>query len=356
MVSTRRINICWPQLNITVTAEMRHDVNPALVDLLYENLPYRSLQNHALVSGDHLYHLVPTEKLIYTKADFKVPDRTTEPDGTVFLSGLQHLAVKYGPLTEYLPAAPCGNIVPEDMDKLRTAGRGIWKACNETKQVIEVIVWDASQPKPKGRIPLALERAGVSPEIRDLVAAIHQETEASWSGISKDLAKVHQGLSPSLAGSKGSYFATMVFINGEIRPLGYNVLNNILKVAATQPNFDLEQLAALYTVFASVPSEFVGYTGANYLFSTHEAITAMIKKSVLQNRNKEDAREDLLAMVSAFAKYVNLLNAQNLHVFPWKHTKEYPISGVSQQVDVDSRSWLERLFAFVTSSLAPPSK
>lgn len=139
------------------------------------------------------------------------------------------------------------------------------------------------------------------------------------------------GLSPSEAGSKGSYFATMVFINGEIRPFGYNVLNNILKIAATQPNFDLTQLAALYNVFASTPSEFVGYTGAGYLVATHEKITAMIQKSVLQNNNKEDAREDLLAMVSAFAKYVNLLNAQNLHVFPWKHAKEYPISAAMQK-------------------------
>lgn len=190
-----RVNISWPQLGITVAAEMRPDINPSLVNLLYENLPYRSLQNHALVSGDHLYHLVPTEKLIvgspqpplgtrqpltfaniqYTKAEYKVPDRTTEPDGTVFLSGLQHLAVKYGPLTEYLPAAPCGNIVPEDMDRLREAGRGIWKACNETKQVMEVIVWDASKSPPKRHIPLALERSGVSPEIQKLVAEIHEE-------------------------------------------------------------------------------------------------------------------------------------------------------------------------------------
>jgi hypothetical protein len=58
------IKVKWPQLDITVTAIMNEQVNPSLVNLLYENLPYRSLQNHALVSGDHLYHLVPSEKLI----------------------------------------------------------------------------------------------------------------------------------------------------------------------------------------------------------------------------------------------------------------------------------------------------
>lgn len=138
----------------------------------------------------------------------------------------------------------------------------------------------------------------------------------------------------------------MVFINGEIRPLGYNVLNNILKVAATQPSFDLAQLAALYNVFASTPSEFVGYTGASYLVATHEKISGMIQKSILQNHNADAAREDFLAMVSAFAKYVNLLNAQNLHIFPWKHTTEYPISGVAQDEKKVPSSCLQRVAAY----------
>jgi hypothetical protein len=29
--------------------------------------------------------------------------------------------------------------------------------------------------------------------------------------------------------------------------------------------------------------------------------------------------------VSALGLYVNLLNAQNLHMFPWKHASEYQI-------------------------------
>jgi hypothetical protein len=147
----------------------------------------------------------------------------------------------------------------------------------------------------------------------------------------------------------------MVFINGEIRPLGYNILNNILKLAATRPKFDLQQLVALYDIFASIPSEFVGYTGANYLYSTHQEISDMIRKSVLPNTNKEDACEDFLAMVSVFAKYVNLLNAQNLHLFPWKHTKEYHI--VAQgQLHRDSNSWVKRLSVWLKELFLTSSK
>jgi hypothetical protein len=59
----RELKIKWPKLDVTVTVRM-HDFNSALVDLLWSTLPYRSLQTHALVTGDHLYHLVPSEPLI----------------------------------------------------------------------------------------------------------------------------------------------------------------------------------------------------------------------------------------------------------------------------------------------------
>ncbi|PYH93095.1 cucumopine synthase [Aspergillus ellipticus CBS 707.79] len=315
--SPRKIKVKWPQLDITITALMKENVNQRLINLLFEHLPYRSLQNHALVSGDHLYHLVPSEGLIV------MPDRTTEADGTVFLSGLQHLAIKYGPLSEYLPAAPCGNIIPEDVKKFKIAGSQVWAACTKTKQIIEAIVWDASMPEPSAHLPLRLERIGVNNDMKDLAQRIHDETELSCSRISPDLETVHNGLCHSLAGCKGSCFATMVFINGETRPLGYNILNNILAIAANQPHFDLSHLIPLYRVFATIPAEFVGYTGATFLCSTHGQIDALISARVETNPNTNQARADFLAMISAFARYVNLLNAQNLHLFPWKHAVEY---------------------------------
>jgi hypothetical protein len=75
------------------------------------------------------------------------------------------------------------------METLRRAGRAIWNACSETKQVMEVVVWDASLPEPKEHIPLVLERIGRSPEVQDLVAAIHEEVSRDcirgfhWQGV-----------------------------------------------------------------------------------------------------------------------------------------------------------------------------
>lgn len=61
--SLRDLKMMWPKYNISVTVKM-HGLNSELVDLLWNTLPYRALQTHALVTGDHLYHLVPSEPLI----------------------------------------------------------------------------------------------------------------------------------------------------------------------------------------------------------------------------------------------------------------------------------------------------
>jgi hypothetical protein len=59
----REVKIKWPKLDATVTVNM-NDSNPTLVRLLGTVLPYYSLQTHAVVAGDQLYHLVPLEQLI----------------------------------------------------------------------------------------------------------------------------------------------------------------------------------------------------------------------------------------------------------------------------------------------------
>lgn len=70
--SLRELKMKWPKLNVTVKLRM-HELNSALVDLLWNALPYRALQTHALVTGDHLYHLVPSEPLIVSQHSIYPP-------------------------------------------------------------------------------------------------------------------------------------------------------------------------------------------------------------------------------------------------------------------------------------------
>lgn len=187
------VKINWPKLNTTITVKI-NDANPTLVGLLDTALPYRSLQTHAVVAGDQLYHLVPLEDLIvsgfchkesrltnctkYTPADKKAPDRAKEPDGSVFLSSFQHFVIKYGEVTEHQPVATCGNVIDEDMDKLRWVANEVWKyQCETRKHPIEVVLWDASKPEPDpNKLDLFKhQRAGVSEEVKKLVDEIHTE-------------------------------------------------------------------------------------------------------------------------------------------------------------------------------------
>lgn len=117
----------------------------------------------------------------------------------------------------------------------------------------------------------------------------------------------------------------MLFSNSEIRAMGYYVFDNILKVAANRPEFTLKHLIALYRDFVPATAEFLGYVGHNFLRESHRKINLLITQNVESNHILDEAREDFLAMVSVFAQYINLLNAQNLHMFPWQHTPEYPI-------------------------------
>jgi Cucumopine synthase C-terminal helical bundle domain len=309
------IEIEWVQLGAKVTAVLTDDKNPHLANLLWASLPYRSLQNHALVSGLHLYHLVPVEELIYTRAAVK-ENRTQSPDGTVFLSHLQHLAVKYGPLSEYLPAAAVGYVLPEHMDTLREAGRGCWEAAYRNKQMVEVRVVRKGE-QAVGELPLPRPRAVADPLLRTLVEDIHAETERIWTNPPREIVDIHAGRIASGAGSYGQYFSTMVFVNGETRPLGYDALNGLVKLARSG-DVPLEALRRITPVFLSVPAEFLGYCGLKTMWS--------LTSRVLAGVQTVESTKDYAAVISVLALYVNCLNTWNLHYFPWQHGEQYPHS------------------------------
>ena len=115
----------------------------------------------------------------------------------------------------------------------------------------------------------------------------------------------------------------MVFLQWQVRALGYTVLNNLVRMEATQPQFNLQHLITMYRVLASPIVEFCVYMGTGVLLDIHEKIDAGIKRDVENNPDQQEAREDFLAMICAFAQYVTLLNAQNLQLFPWKHGEDY---------------------------------
>jgi hypothetical protein len=314
----RQIEIEWVELKTKVTATLADDRNKNLCDLLWAHLPYHSIQNHALVSGNHLYHLCPIRELVYTSARVK-EDRRQSQDGTVFLSHLQHLAVKYGPLTEPISAAAVAYVIPEHIPLLQEAGRGCWESAYRGKQVVEVRVTRHGEsadafvlPKPE---PVKYGN------VQALIDEIHAETQRIWVTPPREILDIHEGRIASGAGSYDQYFATLVFVNGETRPLGYGALGGLLKTARTS-DVSLDVLQKLTANFIRVPAEFLGYCGLEKLWHfTQRALSVM---DALQNK------DEYCSLFSTLALYVNRLNGWNLHYFPWHHGEEYRFSAVKQ--------------------------
>jgi hypothetical protein len=308
----RRIEMEWLPVGIKVLAELEDGPNKHLADLFWKQLPYCSLQNHALVSGHHLYHLVPSAELVYTEAGHKV-DRTQSPDGTLYLSQLQHLAIKYGPLSEYIPAAPVGRVIAEHLPRLREAGQACWNAAYRSKQIIQVRI--RAEGEPGWDFSLRRFECPDLPAVNALVARIQDETAAIWIDPPREIVDMHRGEIPSGAGSYEQYFSTLLFVNGETRSLGYNNLNGLVRLSHKE-SLSLEALCEAARMFMGTSAEFLGYCGLNKLWAFTQETLAILPQL--------KTKQQFTALIGSLAFYVNVLNTWNLQYFPWKHGAEYP--------------------------------
>ena len=216
---TKQIEIEWVQLNIKVTATLLEDVNPELCNLLWSYLPYNSIQLHALISGQHLYHYNPIIESFFIEPKTKI-SRAKAPDGTIFLSYLQHLSIKYGDVTEDLPAAPVAQVIPEDISKLKEVGKKCWESTYKTKELIEVRVTKKGENFDQKNFTIKKYGVVKNKEVQKLIDEIHKEVERIWINPPQDVVNIHTGKIKSKAGSYNQYFSTMVFVNGEERHLG----------------------------------------------------------------------------------------------------------------------------------------
>ncbi|MEV7194569.1 hypothetical protein AB0N81_22565 [Streptomyces sp. NPDC093510] len=299
--SGRHLEIAWPDLGITVTAEL-DGRNAELADVLWDSLPYQSLQGHALVAGEHLYHAAPIPSLLHVSPSVRIPDRRDAPNGTVFCSALQHLGIKYGTLTEPMPAAPVGQIRQEDIPALLEAGREIWDSVYSTKKAILAEVRKAGSEGGHS-IP---ELTAADPEAKRLIHDVHTATERAWLTAPQELADLHEGLIPSGAGSFDTVLPTLLFVNGETRPLGYATYGGLVRAAVQ--GMPMDSLRHMTRLLVGVPAEFLGYCGLEQLWSFTQRFLACLDQL---------ERDDFLNVVSQLALYVNCLGGWNLHLYPW---------------------------------------
>jgi hypothetical protein len=135
---TKRVTIEWPDLNISVSATLLEEKNPELCDVFWSHLPFESVQEHTVVSGKGTYCWAP----IVTTAPARHTERSTEtPVGRLQYIGAtgNKIGLVYGPITEPLEhAIPIGQVVEDDLEKLKVVGRAVWDSTFYTKKIIMV--------------------------------------------------------------------------------------------------------------------------------------------------------------------------------------------------------------------------
>lgn len=302
-----RVVVEWPQLECKVRVQLDPARNRVLTDLFLKHLPYTVVQNHALVSGDHLYHTCPIIELVHAKADYVEPDRTITPNGTVFLSHLVHFGMKYGELTEYLPAAPVGKVIDEDLAIVKEVGAALWEVAYVSHKIIHSHVYQEGGDTNRERYLPAAGKVS-HPDVQALVDEIWQEANRIAVQVPEELLAIHKGDIRSRAGGKGQYFTTMVFVNGEQRPLGYCAVGGLLSASRCR-SATLDMLREITPHFLVTPAKFLEYCGLHkqceYVMRTHECLPLL--------RDKEEYH----TLMAPLYIYTNLLNAWSLHLFPW---------------------------------------
>ncbi|GAA2118579.1 hypothetical protein GCM10009759_65980 [Kitasatospora saccharophila] len=305
----KRVDIAWPALDAKVTAILTEDLNPELARVWWDMLPYRSVQSHAVVADGHFYHLAPGSEPVHAPHR-TAEDRSLAPDGSVYLSRLQHLLIKYAPLLEPTVCARIARVPEEDLATLRQVAERSWESVYRTKQVLEVRVTRHGGDAGHWQLP---RQPGVAdPDAQALLDALHAHTERAWLTPPPDLLALHRGDVP--LGSRGQYFSTLVYVNGELRLLGSTTLNPL--VAATfDPDVPVGALRALLPRLTAMQTDFLGHCGFHDLHDlvhrTHRVLPAL--------RTKEEFR----SVTAALALYVNCLRRWALHYFPWRHGEEH---------------------------------
>ncbi len=131
------MEIHWAKLGILVEAEpLNYSVE--FFGKFWESLPFKTIQLHAMVTGEDMYSYCPVSPVEYMHlVEKRIPIKDVPP-GLVTWSGLGLVAIVYGPCTEPLTTQPIARIPDRFLSDLKKAGRSAWDSIYFTKEKLVV--------------------------------------------------------------------------------------------------------------------------------------------------------------------------------------------------------------------------
>lgn len=145
-------------------------------------------------------------------------------------------------------------------------------------------------------------------KIENFKKEIDEEIKKIWLEEPKELKKIRLGFIDSQAGSYGQYWTTYVFVDGEIRALGYLCYSTLLRMV-DDPQYDMYHLRALARELVPVCAEFLGYCGLKKMWEFTKTFIDMLEEI--------DNKKDFKDLVRLLTLYTNRLHGWVHFYFPW---------------------------------------
>lgn len=293
----RKIEIKWPELDIAVEAELADEMNPELCEEFWQDLPFKVMQAHPVVSGESLYAWTPTISTAPIKQTIKLIDcrigdiRYSQKTGNKF-------SINYGRSTEPLAQPVLGKVLPQYHHLLPKVGKAIWNNLMYAKEHFFVEVRPLN---PAETFSGKHRFDGLS----GVAAAFYTEARRIQTVEPEDLRRIRLGELPE-TGSYGQYFSAWDFANGMLRDYIMYTAFNWIKYADFLSHKDL---LAIIEIEDELYSEYLGFSG---LLKLREFALDM-RKALRETEDKEEIK----TILRAFVMYGNRLCAWSYHYFPW---------------------------------------
>jgi len=293
----RLIDIKWPELDIAVVAELADEDNPEMCEEFWQDLPFKVMQAHPVVSGESLYAWTPTISTAPVRRRERIIDcpvgrlRYSQATGNKF-------SIQYGKGLEPLAQPVLGMVRPEYHRLLPIVGKAIWTNLFYAKEKIFV---EVSPHDPSQRFTGRHRFDGLT----GVAAEFYAEARRIQTEEPEDLRRIRTGEIGD-TGTYGQYFTAWDFANGMLRDYIMYTAYPLLKLIDT---LDHEDFVAAVDAFDPAYSEYLGYSGLTTLMDFSEKL----RKAIRETKDKEE----LKTIMRAFIMYGNRLCAWSYHYFPW---------------------------------------
>lgn len=302
-------------LSINVKLTLSH--NTQIINKLLQVLPYKSLLTHTIVSGGNIYHNTPIgNDFEFTPTSYT--NRIDAPIGTVFMSDLQSIFIKYADISETNDYPVIGKVVDSDIEKLIHIGNLCWNSIYYSKEIIltEVNSLHNDTGKLKHVPVFNFLSKNIDAALMQLSVDMKKALENIWIDPPNELKLIFSGKAKKKPGSNNQYFSAITFVMSTLQQIA--ALGNATLVAkmAQSNEFSLTALKKLIKHLLPLHIfDFLGYCGLESYSKNAYKFLQLIDGIKL--------KEDFFCLASIFAIYTNHMHLWSLHYFPWSEGENY---------------------------------